>query len=400
MQAIRDATVVDGDFDSANHLIMTRYDATQFDAGAMNAATTALAGPVELATSAETSTGTDAVRAVTPAGLASVRLLANNALTESADITSYPPGDSVMILTTSSAWTPNSGLGMVMSSITSTDRGSQTFYSSAGGTQTPRTWTRTYHSSNGGGGWTGWTENVTLWNLTASSFTQTTTIANYPSGLSRIYYNNTNSGSWDFSGTWGEVKTYKGSDDFTRQTFTEHIGGSTNHTREWVRTCTTGSSWSAWQSVMLGDSNASAWPTYTPVWTSAGTGTPAFGNAVISCSYFKVNRKVDVRFEITFGTTTTYGNTATSDNWQFTLPVAAARSGDSLGMLELHGANNNTICIGRARTNSTTTFLIGVNSGYVGATAPTNTGDVDSVTPFTWASTNSIKGNLVYESAA
>jgi hypothetical protein len=116
----------------------------------------------------------------------------------------------------------------------------------------------------------------------------------------------------------------------------------------------------------------------------------------------KVGRKVEVRFEITFGTTTTFGNTGTSDNWQFSLPVTAARSGDSLGFVELHGASgsNGVVCMGRARTISTTTFAIGIATPRVDLSAIGNTGDIDAVSPWTWASTHSIKGNLVYESAS
>lgn len=318
MIAIRDATIVDGDYDTANHLILTKYDETQVDAGAPLSATTVLPGIVELATAAEVFTATDAVRAVTPATLASVRVLASNSVVETALPSVYPIGTSVMVLTTGSGWTPNSGLGTVISNIT-TDRSEQTFYSSAGGTQFSRAWIRTYHVSNGGGGWTAWVETLTLVNLTAASFTQTTTIANYPSGLSRIYYNNTNSSSWDFSGTWGEVKTYKGSDDFTRQTFTEHIGGSANKTREWVRTCTTSGSWSAWQSVVLADNNTEAWTTYVPVWTTTGTAPSLGTGGTLTGRYKKNGRTITGVVNLIAGTGTTFGTGTPS----FTLPPYA-----------------------------------------------------------------------------
>ena len=75
MQAIRDGTVVNGHFDSAGHLILTKYDETQIDVGAVLASSTTQAGIVELATTSETTTGTDTVRAVTPSGLAAVKAL-------------------------------------------------------------------------------------------------------------------------------------------------------------------------------------------------------------------------------------------------------------------------------------------------------------------------------------
>jgi hypothetical protein len=76
-QAIEDGTIVSGAVDAGTgHLILTKHDGSTVDAGyvlgSVVAATTSVSGIVELATSAETITGTDTVRAVTPAGLAAV----------------------------------------------------------------------------------------------------------------------------------------------------------------------------------------------------------------------------------------------------------------------------------------------------------------------------------------
>ena len=73
MQEIIDATIVGAHIDSSGHLILETADATEIDAGYMLAsvpdASTTVEGIVELATQAETLAGSDAVRAVTPAGL-------------------------------------------------------------------------------------------------------------------------------------------------------------------------------------------------------------------------------------------------------------------------------------------------------------------------------------------
>lgn len=65
--------VVDAEFDGSGDLILTLRDATEVNAGAPTLSTpdasVTVKGIVELATTAETSTGTDTVRAVTPAGL-------------------------------------------------------------------------------------------------------------------------------------------------------------------------------------------------------------------------------------------------------------------------------------------------------------------------------------------
>lgn len=74
MLAIEAASVVDGAIDGSGHLILTTHGGTDIDAGsalpALPTATTSVQGIVELATNAETITGTDTVRAVTPAGFA------------------------------------------------------------------------------------------------------------------------------------------------------------------------------------------------------------------------------------------------------------------------------------------------------------------------------------------
>lgn len=75
-QAIEDGAIVSGVVNGSGHLILTTHAGTDIDAGyvlgSVVSADTTTQGIVELATSAETITGTDAVRAVTPAGLAAV----------------------------------------------------------------------------------------------------------------------------------------------------------------------------------------------------------------------------------------------------------------------------------------------------------------------------------------
>lgn len=71
MLAIEAGTIVSGVVQADGHLILTRHDGTTYDAGLVYpiSATDTVKGIVELATSAETITGTDLVRAITAAGL-------------------------------------------------------------------------------------------------------------------------------------------------------------------------------------------------------------------------------------------------------------------------------------------------------------------------------------------
>ena len=55
---------------------------------------------------------------------------------------------------------------------------------------------------------------------------------------------------------------------------------------------------------------------FTPTWTSSGTA-PSFGNATVVCNWARVGAKVSVVYDITFGSTTTFG----TGYWMFSLPV-------------------------------------------------------------------------------
>lgn len=272
MLGIENNTVVSGLFDAAGHLILTKHDGTQFDVGAMPAATTTLAGRVELATAAETTALTDAVRAITPAGLeptitaldgrldvlealpgSKVQVLANNALAESATPTSYPTGISLMNLTTGSGWTPMSGFGTLVTYKVVTDRTYQTMYSSNGGTLSVQQWSRVYHSTTGGGGWTVWQPNQIVNNLVPASFTQATAFTSYPLGPSRLYYTTGNSTSWDFTGKAGEVVTYVDGTDFAKQIWIRHQSGAATVAEMWLRTANAASGWTAWRTVVFDD---------------------------------------------------------------------------------------------------------------------------------------------------
>lgn len=108
MLAIEDASVVSGEIDVAGHLILTTYGGAEIDAGyslvSVPDATDTVKGKVELATDAETATGTDATRAVTPAGLASVLDVFQPLDTDLTDIGALTPPDDNVLQRKASAW--------------------------------------------------------------------------------------------------------------------------------------------------------------------------------------------------------------------------------------------------------------------------------------------------------
>jgi hypothetical protein len=73
MEDIEAASVVSGEIDVSGHLILTTHGGTDIDAGyvlgSIPDASDTVKGIVELATVTESTTGTDTIRAVTPAGL-------------------------------------------------------------------------------------------------------------------------------------------------------------------------------------------------------------------------------------------------------------------------------------------------------------------------------------------
>lgn len=402
MQAIRDGTIVSAAFDSANHLILTKYDGTQVDGGVVGAATTAQSGLVELATNAETQSGSDATRAVTPAGLASLpgyRVQIVTGLKETDSPSAWPYGTSMQACTSGDGggWTPHGGDGTVVTESISLTRTAQIFYENSGGTASTKAWMREYNSGVGGGGWTAWAQIMLAVRLNEANFTQNTSLVSYPSGKSYLYYTTSNGGSWDFSGMQGVVETMFLTDKaYGSQIFTQHVSGSQNTPEVWFRTSDTSVGWSSWRKQNF---TPGAWNSYTPTWgTTSGLNTPSLGNATVSCKYFKVGRMVTVRFEITFGSTTNFGGGTGTDNWTFGLPVPAARSTDTMGWLEFYDTSASAFSWARVKGATTTAFSLG--SG-VAAAGSTNT-DVDSggTQPWAWGSGDQIRGTFVYESAA
>lgn len=333
---IEATSIVSGLVNEAGHLILTRHDGTDLDMGAVSGMqldggttyskvdaftyvgdtdpgavpdgsvwldTNDVAGPfasdtqkglVELATVAETQTGTDTQRAVTPAGLASLpgtRVQTITTLTESTGAESYPNGVSFMTLSTGSGWSLNNGFGGVMTNKATTSRTQQIFFTSSGGTTIPQTWMRTYNTADGGGGWTPWVQYQTRATLTPSSFAQTTAFTSYPKGYSRLYYTTANSTGWDFAGKAGEVITFVDGTDFARQEWAKHVGGTAVgvETERWVRTATAAGGWSRWRVLVrdakLPDPQATKASATYPITATAWADHPAIGQVSLSLAY-------------------------------------------------------------------------------------------------------------------
>jgi hypothetical protein len=263
-------------------------------------------------------------------------------------------------------------------------------------------WIRHYNTSDGTGGWSAWTQAMLMVNLDPTAFTQTTSRGNYPIGQSRLYYTAGSAGSWDFAALApGEVITYLADDTnfFGRQVFTQHTGG-TGVPVQWFRTANQSGGWTAWQKVIT---DPGGWVSYTPTWTTqTGSATPSYGNATLDCRSFKIGRMCTVKFAITFGSTTNFGASPTgSDNWRFSLPYTAARSAeDGLGILYMYQSN---AANGFAAVKLVSTTQVGLNiaTSFTSSAMDSDVGgDVDSISPWTWASGNTLRGTFTYETAS
>lgn len=324
MLAIEDATVVSGAFDSAGHLIMTRENGTTFDAGVMPDATSVVKGIVELATIAETTTGTDAVRAVTPAGVAAsaaLRLALTGGIMSGA-ITVVRP--------------------LATDAVISGNVANETF-------DRARIYADGKYEAGPG------------------------------TGARDTNFYRASAGLWKTDHSWEIVNDLSVGEDVS-------IGG--------VLTVT---------GPIIGASNMNmgAWTSWTPTWTTtSGSATPSFGNAAIDCKYSKIGRTVHYRMNITFGSTTNFGTSPSgSDNWLFSMPVAAPASGVPVGYVSMWVGSTTKATAGLAHTNSTTQIILYTGSGNVD-NSTLGGGIVDSISPLTWANGDRLSIFGTYESAA
>jgi hypothetical protein len=140
------------------------------------------------------------------------------------------------------------------------------------------------------------------------------------------------------------------------------------------------------------------WSAWTPTWTAV-SGSPAYGNATVDCKYAQSADTVFFEMEITFGSTTTYGDALNTANWSFSLPVTASETQLIAGMGEIQDGTAVERWPVRARIATTTTFQVELSGRNYNDTANANNGIVDAVTPMTWASTDRILLHGHYQAA-
>lgn len=142
-----------------------------------------------------------------------------------------------------------------------------------------------------------------------------------------------------------------------------------------------------------------AWTTYTPSWIAEGGGgtNPTLGNGTLAGRYMKVGRTVDWVMQLTWGSTTTAGGGAGSENWMFGLPALPA-TGFTYRIASFDAFDNSTSLhySGRGIYN---TGSSGVVKTLVSDRADLS-GIWDSTLPFTYAAGDILYGYGRYEAAS
>lgn len=146
------------------------------------------------------------------------------------------------------------------------------------------------------------------------------------------------------------------------------------------------------------------WQDWTPAWTtSTGNNTPAFGNATVTARYAQSATTVFYTMNIAFGTTTNWGAApGGGDNWRFSLPVAAAATSLIAGWGEITDASVGSASrmAVRVRLSTTTAMELEMASSRIDNAAISGLGIIDSVSPWTWASGDTLRVFGQYETAA
>lgn len=137
-----------------------------------------------------------------------------------------------------------------------------------------------------------------------------------------------------------------------------------------------------------------------PWTTSTGLHTPSYGNATMNYLTKIVDGVLFFSMLIRWGNTTNFGAGATtSDSWQFAIypgggrtAEAAFRNGQNpVGHGEAIVSGTVTYPLSVKIDSTGTNFTFDLIGGNPGATAAAQTGEIDSLTPFTWANNNALR---------
>lgn len=135
---------------------------------------------------------------------------------------------------------------------------------------------------------------------------------------------------------------------------------------------------------------ASEWVAYTPAWSSSGT-QPVLGNGSIFAWWRRLGDSVEIRLNVTMGSTTTYG----TGNWKFSFP-----SGLALDTAKLFNATNigGGLFYDASALTSKAALVryAGATDGFNLFSSEGTQGTVTNTSPFTWATSDEISISGVF----
>lgn len=137
-----------------------------------------------------------------------------------------------------------------------------------------------------------------------------------------------------------------------------------------------------------------------PWTTSTGLHSPSYGNATMNYLTKIVDGILYFSMLIRFGNTTNFGAGATtSDSWQFGIYPGGGRTAEAafrndqnpVGHGEAISSGPGSYPISVKIDATGTNFVFDLIGGNPAAVAATNNGEIDSLTPFTWANANALR---------
>jgi hypothetical protein len=140
-----------------------------------------------------------------------------------------------------------------------------------------------------------------------------------------------------------------------------------------------------------------AWRSYAATLISGGSGTDwVLGNGTISANYARQGNAVTVQFQIVMGSTTTFGTKFLALSLPFNTTWTTNDRGAGFALAK-DVSLGNTFNIDVAVVGNFASFAAVATNDGRGNFATWD--EVDSTTPFTWASTDRLEGIFTYEAA-
>jgi hypothetical protein len=145
----------------------------------------------------------------------------------------------------------------------------------------------------------------------------------------------------------------------------------------------------AWENAVT----VGAWDTYAGTLISTGAGTDwVLGNGTLTTKHCKVGRLTAVSFSLVMGSTTTFGTKFLGISLPFPTSIGSEDLGAGVAWAKDVSAGNTVHC------------ELGVLSNYVSISAANHSTGIfvlfdaiDSTTPFTWATSDRVEGQAIYE---